>query len=58
MDVEVSILKKYLTLEVLVDEKMDDYKECVEEVLVSAMGHEYCCDGTININIIEKHFEE
>lgn len=58
MDLEVSILKKYLTLEVLVDEEMEDYKECVEEVLISAMGHEYCCDGTIKINIIEKHFEE
>jgi len=58
MDLEVSILKKYLTLEVLVDEEMEDYKECVEEVLVSAMGHEYCCDGTVEVHIIEKHFED
>ena len=55
---EVSILKKYLTLEVWIDEEMDDYKECVEDVLGDAMGHEYCCDGTVRINIVEKHIEE
>lgn len=51
-------MKKYLTLEVWIDEEMDDYKECVEDVLGDAMGHEYCCDGTVRINIVEKHIEE
>ena len=47
-------MKKYLTLEVLVDEAMEDAKECAEEVINEATGHYYCCDGTVKINIVEK----
>lgn len=46
-------MKKYLTIEVLIDEKMDDAKECADEVISSALGHYYCCDGTVDIKIID-----
>lgn len=47
-------MKKYLTLEVLIDEKMEDAKECAEEVIADATGHYFCCDGTVQINVIER----
>lgn len=46
-------MKKYLTVEVLIDETMDDAKECAGEVIMSALGHEYCCDGTVDIRIVD-----
>lgn len=46
-------MKKYLTIEVWVDDTIEDYKECVDEVIESAKGHEYCCDGTVDIKVIE-----
>lgn len=48
-------MKKYLVLEVLIDETMEDSKECAEEVISEAMGHYFCCDGTVKINILEKN---
>lgn len=47
-------MKKYLTLEVLIDEKMEDAKQCAEEVIYTATGHEYCCDRTVEIKVIER----
>lgn len=47
-------MKKYLTLEVFIDETMEDAKECAEEVINEATGHYYCCDGTVKINVVEK----
>ena len=47
-------MKKYLTLDVLIDESIEDAKECAKEVINEATGHYYCCDGTVDIKIVEK----
>lgn len=47
-------MKKYLILEVLIDEKMEDAKECAEEVIDHTLNHEFCLDGTVDIKILEK----
>lgn len=51
-------MKKVLVLEVWADENMEDNRECVNEVIGSAMGHEYCCDGTVKIEIIKNLYKE
>lgn len=51
-------MKKYLTLEVLIDETMEDSKECALEVISEATDHYFCCDGTVRINIVERVNEE
>ena len=50
-------MKKYVTLELLIDETVEDAKECAEEIIADALGHHYCCDGTVNINVIQKSKE-
>lgn len=48
-------MKKYLTIEVLIDDKYEDAEECAREVIAEANGHHYCCDGTVKLNIIENN---
>lgn len=48
-------MKKYVTLELLIDESVEDAKECAEEVIAEALGHHYCCDGTVSINVIQEN---
>lgn len=47
-------MKKYLTIEVLINELTSDSKSCAQQVLITALQHEYCCDGTVDIKIIDK----
>lgn len=47
-------MKKYLKLKVLIDESIDDSEKCADDITSQAMGHEYCCDRTVQINIIEE----
>lgn len=46
-------MKKYLTIEVLIDESIEDAKECAKDVIDAALGHYYCCDGTVKLTITE-----
>lgn len=48
-------MKKYLLIEVLVDESIEDCKECADDVISEAISHCYCNDGTVDIKIIEKY---
>lgn len=47
-------MKKYLTLEILIDEEIEDSKQCADAVINEALGHYYCCDGTVDIKIIDE----
>lgn len=46
-------MKKYLTLEVLIDDTIEDCEQCADEVIETMLGHEYCCDGTVEIKAIK-----
>lgn len=47
-------MKKFVTLELLIDETIEDAPECAEEIIEEVLGHHYCCDGTVKVNIIEE----
>lgn len=51
-------MRKVLTLEVWENETMSDSRECVSEVIRETMGHYYCCDGTVDIKIVENIYED
>ena len=38
---------KYKTIEVWIDETMEDAKECADKAISEATGHYYVCDGTV-----------
>lgn len=42
-------MRKLLTLEVWVDETIEDAEKCAKEIVQQAQGHEYCCDGTVEV---------
>lgn len=46
-------MKRYVTVEIWVDDELEDCKQCADEVIDSIKGHEYCCDGTIKIKVFE-----
>lgn len=47
-------MKKYLTIEVLINDRYEDAKDCADEVINEALGHYYCCDGTVMLKVVEK----
>lgn len=51
-------MRKVLVLEIWADENMEDNRECVNEVIRTAMGHEYCCDGTVKIEVVENVYKK
>lgn len=50
-------MRKVLTLEVWEDETVSDSRKCVSEVVNEAIEHHYCCDGTVDIKIVENVYE-
>jgi len=47
-------MKKAVTLEIWVDETLEDANECVKEVVNSANEHYYISDGSIEIKVVKK----
>ncbi|GCD12884.1 hypothetical protein [Clostridium tagluense] len=46
-------MKKALTLEIWVDETLEEAKECVNEVYNNMLAHEYIDDGSIKIREVK-----
>lgn len=46
-------MKKVATIEILVDENLQDAKECVNEVYNHMINHEFIDDGSVMIKVIE-----
>jgi len=46
-------MKKVVTLEIWVDEKLSDAKECVNSVYNHMLAHEYLSDGSVEIKVID-----
>lgn len=51
-------MRKALTLEIWEDETISNSGECVAEIISEAMGNAYCCDGTVDIKIIDNVYED
>lgn len=46
-------MKKYLNIEVYVDDSVEDCFKCANEVINEALSHHCCCDGTVQLRILE-----
>ena len=47
-------MKKAITLEIWVDESLEDAKDCVNDVYNDMCTSEYLSDGSIQVKIVEK----
>jgi len=47
-------MKKSITLEIWVDESLEDAKECVNEVYSEMCNHYYLSDGSIEVKVIKR----
>lgn len=44
-------MKKVATITLWANTEVEDYKECAEEIIDVAKGHEFSCDGTIKVEV-------
>jgi len=50
-------LRQIATLEVWIDDKVDDADLCAIDVIDNAKAHEWCLDGTVHLRVVKPHSE-